>query len=205
MFGVCGSDFQAFSCSISGTQWHMCFFSESGKSCNHGFNSWDLEEGKKQTSVLARLRIQAALSAPLPDSSRGGGESPLPSLVQTSNLSCSHLIYYLLISIQPRRCSLGQRRREVSQSWSWSSRLLAVSVSFPRYAPRGQDASVPLGLCRLPVNSFSADSCGPAEAGRGHTGTAACPARPEWGVQPPWPRLRLPPGTAGPCLRLSVP
>lgn len=131
MFGVCGSDFQAFSCSSSGTQWHTCFFSESGKSCNHGFNSWDLEEGKKQTSVLATLRNEAAPSAPLPDSSREGGESPLPSLVQTSNLGCSDLIYYLLISIQPRRCSLGQRRREVSQSWSWSCRVLAGVCLIP--------------------------------------------------------------------------
>lgn len=128
VFGVCCSDFQAFSCSSSRTQWHTCFFSESGKSCNHGFNSWDLEEGKKQTSVLARLRKQAAPSAPLPDSSRGGGESPLPSLVQTSNLGCSDLIYYLLISIQPRRCSPGQRRREVSQSWSWSCRACLIPL-----------------------------------------------------------------------------
>lgn len=153
VFGVCGSGFQAFSCSSSGTQWHTCFFSESGKSCNHGFNSWDLEEGKKQTSVLARLRNEAAPSAPLPDSGRGGGESPLPSLVQTSNLSCSDLIYCLLISIQPRRRSLGQHRREVSQSRSrsWSCRALAgVCVSFPCYAPRGQECIRPVQALPAP-------------------------------------------------------
>lgn len=177
MFGVRGSDFQAFSCSSSGTQWHTCFFSESGKSCNHGFNSWDLEEGKKQTSVLAKLRNERQLLLPrCPTPAGEVAKSPLPSLVQTSGRGCSDLIYYLLICIQPRRCSPGQLRREVSQSWSARP---AVCVSLPCYAPPGQECIRPVRA--LPIKtSSSAASRVPAGLGRGHTDTSQCPARPQW-------------------------
>jgi len=90
VFGVRGSDFQAFSCSDSETRWYTCFLRESGRSCDHEFNSWDLGEGKKQTSVLAMLRNKAAPSTSLPDSRRG--DVPISSSISGSDIKTSVLL-----------------------------------------------------------------------------------------------------------------
>lgn len=78
---------------------------------------------------------------------------------------------------------------------------MPVSVSHSlAMLPEGRNASVPFRLCRLPINSFSADLCVPAEPGRGQTGRAACPARPEC-ERAEWARVRLgqPSVTAAPA------
>lgn len=78
------------------------FLRESGRSCNHVFNSWDLGEGKKTNKCVGNAPKQGSSFCP--------GENLLFDLwFKHQDLSFSDLIYYLLISIQPRSCSLLQR------------------------------------------------------------------------------------------------
>lgn len=76
--------FRLFPVQIVGHNSIRAFLRESGRSCSHVFNSWDLGQGKKQTSVLAMLRNKAAPSALLPDSRRGGAQ--ISSSISGSNI-----------------------------------------------------------------------------------------------------------------------